>query len=209
LLDLVIDPPGDPAWNMAADEQLIGRVRRNAAPPTLRIYGWRLPAVSLGRRQPPEDLPPEMRRGISVVRRPTGGGAVVHRLDELTYALAVSRSVLPLGFSLRQLACVIHRRFRDELVGQGWIASADLQLASEDSSGPLLFCFSSPVRGDLLYRGRKAAGSALRAWREAFLIQGSVQGLPPAREQLQEALREAVSSSLGTRCPYRLSKSEN
>lgn len=193
---------------MAADEDLASRVRQSLAPPTLRIYRWSRPAISLGRRQPLEELPRELaQRRIPMVRRPTGGGAVIHQLDELTYALAASRSILPPRLSIKQLPLVLHQCLKNEFVRQGGVPSGDLQLASSDPAGPAVFCFSSPVCGDLLYRGRKVAGSALRVWREAFLIQGSVQGLPVAQEPLQNALLEAVSATLDLRCPHPLLKS--
>jgi hypothetical protein len=62
----------------------------------------------------------------------------------------------------------------------------------ETGSKKISLCFETPVCGDLLYRGRKVAGSALRAWREGLLIQGSIQGLPIRPDDLIDSLDQAV-----------------
>ena len=174
---------------MARDEQLAAEVRRDQGPPTLRIYGWDRPAVSLGRRQDPDDLPAGLlSRDLPLVRRPTGGGAVVHRPDELTYAVAIPATLVPEGIRRSDLPGLFHRAFRDLLVAREFFPAADLTVAESDSGGPVTLCFNAPVRGDLLLEGRKVAGSALRAWRDGLLVQGSLQGFPLGYNQLIEAL---------------------
>lgn len=80
---------------MAVDEALIGGVAAGA-PPVLRLYTWSPACVSLGRNQPARgrfDARLAQRRGIDIVRRPTGGLAVYHD-RELTYAVAVPVALL-------------------------------------------------------------------------------------------------------------------
>jgi lipoate-protein ligase A len=74
---------------MAVDEAIAMRSARGDSPPTLRFYQWRPAAVSLGRHQPVEDidLARAQARGWDLVRRPTGGRAILH-IDELTYSIA-------------------------------------------------------------------------------------------------------------------------
>ena len=87
---LIVDPaPRTGAWNMALDEAVQDAVAAGEAPPTLRFYQWAPPAVSLGKRQPVDgvDLARCRRDGVDVVRRPTGGLAILHT-DELTYSIA-------------------------------------------------------------------------------------------------------------------------
>ena len=74
---------------MAVDEAIAMRSARSDSPPTLRFYQWRPAAVSLGRHQPVEDidLARAQARGWDLVRRPTGGRAILH-IDELTYSIA-------------------------------------------------------------------------------------------------------------------------
>ncbi len=160
-------------------------------PPTLRIYGWKRPALSLGRRQKPDDLPPEvLRMGLPMVHRPTGGGAVIHRLDELTYAIAVPR---PGAVPLSQMPVLFHQFLRDELVRRGLVPAEELRVVCVRREEPFSLCFNAPTCGDLLHQGRKVAGSALRAWKEGVLIQGSIQDFPVPRSDLEEVLKEAVA----------------
>ena len=86
---LLITPPADGAWNMAVDEAIAAHTGRGDGLPTLRFYSWQPACVSLGRHQPLADI--DLIRcaalGYDVVRRPTGGRAILHT-DELTYAVA-------------------------------------------------------------------------------------------------------------------------
>jgi lipoyl(octanoyl) transferase len=89
---LIIDAhPRTGAWNMALDEAVMDAVAAGAVPPTLRFYQWEPPCLSLGKRQPLDGV--ELGRcrddGVDVVRRATGGWAILHT-DELTYSVAVS-----------------------------------------------------------------------------------------------------------------------
>src|SRR6185437_10597156 len=86
---LVEERPHDGAWNMALDEALMDAVAAGASPPSLRFYRWEPPCLSLGKRQPLDsiDLAACRADGIDVVRRATGGFAILHT-DELTYSIA-------------------------------------------------------------------------------------------------------------------------
>ena len=91
---LLVDSPGDGAWNMAVDEALLSSYSRDQgrAPATLRLYGWRTPTLSLGRGQSGQascDRHFLRRQGIDLVRRPTGGLAVLHDAER-TYAIVGS-----------------------------------------------------------------------------------------------------------------------
>src|SRR5437870_13135127 len=88
--ELIIDGTLDGAANMAVDAVLLGEVERfPGARTVVRFYGWRRPAISLGRNQKVEnavDVDYCRANGIDIVQRPTGGRAVLHD-DELTYAV--------------------------------------------------------------------------------------------------------------------------
>ena len=184
---LIVDPPGSPAANMAADEELLLRVVYEGRP-ILRLYRWDRPAVSMGRRQKKEEIPLSVReKNLPMVRRPTGGGAVVHATDEFTYALALCRAEIPSGMPLRELPCFLHRRLRDLIVEQECIRPDDIILFGADPKDPAPVCFSAPVRGDLIHAGKKIAGAALRVWRDRALVQGSIQKFPGRYGQLLEA----------------------
>src|SRR5215469_18813440 len=89
---LIVDTtPHTGAVNMAVDETIMEAVSAGSAPPTLRFYQWSPPCISLGKRQPLSGIDLERCRqdGVQVVRRSTGGLAILHT-DELTYSLATS-----------------------------------------------------------------------------------------------------------------------
>ena len=85
---LLLTPPARGAWNMAVDEAILDHIGRGAAPPTLRLYAWEPACLSLGHAQPFADVDVARlrERGWEVVRRPTGGRAILHT-DELTYSV--------------------------------------------------------------------------------------------------------------------------
>src|SRR5512137_950 len=85
---LIYDPPADGAWNMAVDEALLEETAAGRSLPTLRLYAWEPPTLSLGFAQPAADADRgALRRlGWGLVRRPTGGRAILHT-DELTYSI--------------------------------------------------------------------------------------------------------------------------
>jgi lipoate-protein ligase A len=85
---LVLSPPAPGAWNMAVDEAVLEAIGRGESPPTLRLYAWEPACLSLGYTQPcgDADLARLAARGWDLVRRPTGGRAILHT-DELTYAV--------------------------------------------------------------------------------------------------------------------------
>ncbi|HLJ81261.1 MAG TPA: hypothetical protein VKT52_07245 [Ktedonobacterales bacterium] len=85
---IVEDEPRSGAWNMALDEAIMDAVGAGDAPPTLRLYQWAPPCLSLGKRQPLTgvDVARCHEDGVDVVRRATGGWAILHT-DELTYSI--------------------------------------------------------------------------------------------------------------------------
>ena len=94
---LIIDRPGRGTYNMAVDLSILNSLARQACPPTLRLYSWYPPAITIGYFQRLEE---EVRinkcraAGVDVIRRVTGGGAVFHD-RELTYSVFI-----PLSHSL-------------------------------------------------------------------------------------------------------------
>ncbi len=161
---------------MAVDEAVFRGAIRKTSPPTLRFYGWRTPAVSVGRFQDAAreiDFDACCRLGIDLVRRPTGGKAVLHE-RELTYAV-IAGDDLPLfppdiletyriisGCIARALAeCGI----RAEMEAAGRVAGEE----PLDTS-----CFSFPSRYELLVTGRKICGSAQTRSQGVFLQHGAL-----------------------------------
>ena len=172
---VLCDDPLDGPRNMARDEALLTRVGSGDSEPTLRLYQWNPPTMSLGYFQRFADYdalePPAGR--LDVVRRLTGGGAILHD-RELTYSLAI-----PLGHALlsdgpRKLYDLLHQAIAESL--KPLRVSAERCGASDDSGprrGPF-FCFERRHEADLLIGGEKLAGSAQRRTRNALLQHGSI-----------------------------------
>ncbi len=160
--------------NMAVDEAIAISVRRGAAPPTLRLYGWDRPSVSLGAFQKTMDINERYceANNIPVVRRPTGGRAIFH-VDELTYSFSsrnegfFSRGLLD---SYRQLSTA----FKSALETLG----LDVTMKKERESGRNLnrtpLCFRVASYGEISFRARKLIGSAQKRWKDGLLQQGSI-----------------------------------
>ena len=86
----LLQSPAQPgAWNMALDEAIFEAAGRREVLPTLRLYAWQPACLSLGYGQPITDVDLEAlaAQGWGLVRRPTGGRAILH-IDELTYSVS-------------------------------------------------------------------------------------------------------------------------
>lgn len=169
------DLPG--SLNMARDISILESVAAGKSEPLLRLYGWSPPCLSLGKHQTIDavDLGFCEEHGVDVVRRPTGGRAVLHHL-ELTYSLIspLGRGNLP-GSARRAYVtlCSALVNACDELgVSAGMTGDeANRDLPSPRSTIP---CFKAPAGGEVMASGRKLIGSALRAHGGTILQHGSI-----------------------------------
>jgi lipoate-protein ligase A len=141
---------------MAADVALLDEVAAGASP-ALRLYRWRTPAVSLGRFQPDDDVDDEgcARLGVDVVRRPTGGKAILHGSD-LTYAVAMPRPGGAAG-SVDGVYCTVAGALVAGL-GRLGVQAAIARGDAGAARGPA--CFTSMQGADLRVGNRKVCGSA-------------------------------------------------
>ncbi len=172
---LLADPAADGAWNMAVDEAIADAVGEGRVPPTLRLYRWDRPHVSLGYLQTAPggvDLAACRWLEIPIIRRPSGGRAVLHA-QELTYSVAV-----PLDGSWRDLP--VAHAFR--VLCQGLIAGlrhlgllAELgKAASGAGNDRTKACFLLRGLPAVLVKGRKLIGSAQRRYDRSLLQHGSL-----------------------------------
>ena len=170
---LLLMPPARGAWNMAVDEAILEAVGRGEAPPTLRLYAWSPPCLSLGQAQSIAEVDVERldALGWELVRRPTGGRAVLHT-DELTYAI-----VLPAGHSLAQGGVLdSYRRLAEALVDALRLLGLQPAVTPEPGS-PMqgkAICFEEPSRYEITVGGRKLLGSAQLRRQQAILQHGSL-----------------------------------
>jgi lipoate-protein ligase A len=168
------DPALDGPTNMARDEHSLHSERLR--PAAIRIYGWSPPTISLGYFQRFEglaDLPRELRE-LAVVRRPTGGGAILHD-REVTYCLVIDDSVPVARRPPADLYRLVHGCWRDAITADG----TQTELASDSLPFPAprggpFFCFEKPGRTDLILDGAKLLGSAQRRIPGRVLQHGSL-----------------------------------
>ena len=174
---LLLSPPLDGAANMALDEALLERARLTGES-VLRVYGWRAPTLSFGRNQAAlgaYDAGRLRERGLAVVRRPTGGRAVLHA-REVTYSVAAPVRGSEPGAGRASLAesyARINRLLCDGLRRLG--VAAEVAVRAGRAPRPVASpCFETPVAGELVVGGRKLVGSA--QWRDggALLQHGSI-----------------------------------
>jgi lipoate-protein ligase A len=168
---LLDTPPAPGAWNMAVDEALAESVRAGG-PPVLRVYRWSPACLSLGRNQPSGgyDRDEIRRRGLDVVRRPTGGRAVLHH-RELTYSVATREGALG---GPRQSYAALNRALVAGLARLGVPARLQPAGAERAPLPSLAPCFEQPVEGEVTAEGRKLVGSAQRMDRGVMLQHGSL-----------------------------------
>jgi lipoyl(octanoyl) transferase len=175
---LIFDLEKRPGWfQMAADDLLASPVLDQTIIPTVRTYFWQPPAVSLGRHQPHDAVDSSLclTRGWDIVRRPTGGRALLHSGD-LSYSV-----ILPGGISspglLRTLYDGVAEALKNALAEVGVIADYIPKGREALDSGRHIragLCLDSRVRGELLAHGRKVAAAAQRIYPRSILQHGSL-----------------------------------
>lgn len=167
---IVDEQPRSGAANMALDQALAEAVAAGDSPPTLRFYRWQPPAVSLGRHQPIGDVDAAAiaARGYEIVRRPTGGRAILHT-DELTYSVTapaheerVQGSVMDAYLRLSN-ALLLGLR---ELGLEADKAAGSVRAGPDISAA----CFEVPSAYEITAAGRKLIGSA-QSRRAGYVLQ--------------------------------------
>lgn len=181
------------AHNMHVDQLFAKRMVEQGGPPTLRLYGWNPYAISIGYNQRRYDLDETkcLMQGIDIVRRPTGGRAILHA-DELTYSVVMFAE----GKSISQIYCDISKALVRGLRTFG----ADVEYSEVQPDFPHLYrnqnsipCFANSARHEIQYRGRKLVGSAQRRYAspdgdDVVLQHGSIL-LGPAHKKLSELVQ--------------------
>jgi lipoyl(octanoyl) transferase len=206
---LLIDQPADGAANMARDEAILAGHAVGAVQPTLRLYRWKPTCLSLGRFQRAEAINRAAcaRAGVVIVRRPSGGRALLHDA-ELTYAiiaradhalfgdqsiLATYRQIsLALLAGLRRLGVVgelpqattDHRPLTTDIGNEA--TGRRLSVVSRRLSAA---CFDTPAAYELTVNGRKLIGSA-QTRRAGSMLQHGAIPLKPHAERLAALLHQ-------------------
>lgn len=198
---LIEDGPGEGDANMARDHALLLAADAGRVAPTLRLYGWRRPTVSLGHFQDPAravDAGRCQAMAVPVVRRPTGGRALLHH-HEITYSLAVPLPHPLFTDGLRETYAAVARAL---LAAVRALGVEEAQAAAESRGGlrsPA--CFATLNHGEISVGGRKLLASAQRRLKRAFLQHGSLPLEKPGELSYSLFLyeNEAARSAAGER----------
>ncbi|MCC6300861.1 MAG: lipoate--protein ligase family protein [Anaerolineales bacterium] len=174
---LLVTPPARGAWNMAADEAILLHIGRGDSPPTLRLYAWTPACLSLGFAQPFADVDTQrlQSRGWEVVRRVTGGRAILHT-DELTYSVIapndeprVAGTILE---SYNRLAQALLLAVKSLDVPVEMEEGVERNTQSVSPHNPV--CFEVPSTYEITVDGKKLIGSAQARKKEGVLQHGSL-----------------------------------
>jgi len=142
--------------------------------PVLRVFGWKPYCISLGYNQNPEDINSSLclSEGIDVVRRPTGGRAILHA-EELTYSVVLNSD----GKGVHE----IYKEISMALLGGLQVLGANVEFAKTQPDFGNLYktkssipCFTSSARHEIEFEGRKLVGSAQRRYDDIVLQHGSI-----------------------------------
>jgi lipoate-protein ligase A len=166
---IILDSGHDGPWNMACDEALAHYAGETGVP-VLRLYQWKEPTLSLGYFQSfAERSSHEPSAGCTVVRRASGGGALLHD-HECTYSLAIPNSTVPDGQSIIEL---IHRTLCQCLRDRGLPAAFWGEPIAAEREAEFL-CFRRRTPHDLVLNDFKIVGSAQRKRKRVLMQHGGI-----------------------------------
>lgn len=190
---------------MSADEAILESVGAGEQPPTLRLYAWQPACLSLGIGQKASDADGEAlaRHGWDMVRRPTGGRAILH-VDELTYSLSLPAdhplAAADIVTSYRQISTALMEAL--QTLGAAPHSERRTQPADKHA-GPV--CFEVPSHYEITIEGRKLVGSAQMRRKSGLLqhgtlpLYGDITRICDALYYEDEATREAARHTVHSR----------
>lgn len=171
---IIIHDANNAFFNMAVDEAISEAVRQELSPPTLRLYRWSRPSLSIGHFQKISEVNTDYceETGCPVVRRVTGGRAILHDM-ELTYSFSALTNFPPFSGSLHRNYSVISMAILTGLKYCG--VNADISFERKRRSeerNPA--CFKTVSYGEIKIDGRKVIGSAQKRYPNGFMQHGSI-----------------------------------
>ena len=172
---LIENPPAEGAWNMAVDEAILESVYTGDSSPTLRLYAWEPACLSLGHVQPFAEVNTEAltEHGWDVVRRPTGGRAILH-MDELTYAVIAPRSEPRVSGGVLESYLRLSQALLRALQIIGLSPEAIEKKPPTNPKQPNPVCFEVPSNYEITVGGKKLIGSAQARRKEGILQHGAL-----------------------------------
>lgn len=162
---------------MALDEELAAEVAQGKSAPVVRIYPWPCPAVSLGRHQKSKQMLDVQRcedSGIEIVRRPTGGKAILHSVNDVTYSVIAPADEEPFPNDVLRSYAAVNEALVAGLGMLGVRASVRDLAPTWPETGVDFGCFESPGRHEVYWAGRKMVASAQRRTAGVVLQHGTI-----------------------------------
>lgn len=176
----VFDAPKDAATNMAVDEAFFLSALSDDALPTVRLYTWTRPSISIGYRQSMAeacDLDACRRLGVDTVRRISGGRAVLHH-HELTYCVTSRADGVFNGLSVREVYTRVAATLRATFASMNVSVDPSIDASGHALDQPepdlALPCFAVPTGHEITAGGKKLVGGAQKWTRRGFLQHGSI-----------------------------------
>ncbi len=184
--------------NMAIDEAVFLSCQQGKSLPTIRLYGWTPPAVSLGYFQKAENainFEACKRRGVDVVKRLSGGRAVLHD-KELTYSLICPEGTPPFGKTIletyRTISLCLISALKNLNLDVKWVTSKEKHSSFRHLNDKTVSCFSSPSWYEITVEGKKICGSAQKRGGGVWMQHGAIL-LEHDVEMLVEVLKSGKS----------------
>lgn len=167
--------PSAGAWNMAVDEAILESVYSGDSPPTLRLYAWEPTCLSLGYAQPFSEVDSDAlkRNGWDIVRRPTGGRAILH-VDELTYSVIAPETEPRVRGGVLESYLRLSKALLEALRMLGLPAQANEKKAHQTSDKTNPVCFEVPSNYEITVNEKKLIGSAQARRKEGVLQHGAL-----------------------------------
>jgi lipoate-protein ligase A len=184
---------------MALDQAMAEASAAGGSPPTLRFYRWQPPAVSLGRHQKITDIDVEVarRKGYEIVRRPTGGRAILH-IDELTYSVVAAADDPGVRGGVMDAYLRLSNALLAGLQSLGLPhvnkAAAGVRAGPDVSAA----CFEVPSAYEITANGRKLMGSA-QSRRAGYVLQHGSLPLVGEITRLVDILALSPTAATGLR----------
>ena len=171
---IIIQGPENAFYNMALDEAISEAVREQTSPPTIRLYRWDTPSLSIGHFQKISDIDTDYCRSKNypVVRRQTGGRAILHD-KELTYSISAPKGLKMFSGNLIENYTVISNALISALHANNISANSSFERKrGQQQRDPA--CFKAVSFAEITVDGKKVIGSAQKRYTNGFMQHGSI-----------------------------------
>lgn len=171
----IVNAPAVGAWNMAVDEAILESTANNLQSTTLRFYSWNPFCLSLGYAQPFSDIDLDhlQEKGWDVVRRPTGGKAILHA-DELTYSICAAQNDPHVQGSVLESYQHLSKGLLAALENLGLNANSEPTKEPSERNTTKPICFEVPSDYEITLNGKKIIGSAQARKKDGVLQHGAI-----------------------------------